>query len=90
MGFLVLLDLDVPETLDALLLAVVVALVTGCVAVDFGDAECEEGEREQFECIFGRGAVVDFGEEGVLCAGFLVGGGLENANCALDWVVVSI
>ena len=84
-----LLDLDVPQALDALLLAVVVALVAWLVAVEFGNAQREEREREQFECVFGGCAVGDFGEEGVLGARFLVGGGLEGADGALDWVFVN-
>jgi hypothetical protein len=63
---LVLLNFDVPQALDALLLAVVVAFVAWSIAVDFIDAECEEGEGEQFEGILGRGAVVDFRKERVL------------------------
>ena len=72
--FLVLLNLDSPQSLDALGLGVVVPFV--CVVVDFGDAESEEREREEFEDVFGGCAVVYFGEEGVLGARFLVGRGL--------------
>jgi hypothetical protein len=59
------------------------AFVAG-LRVDLGDAEGEEGERKEFEGVFGGGAVVDFGEEGVLGASFLVGGGLEGSDCAFD------
>ena len=55
-----LLDSDVPKTLDALLLAVVVAFVAWSIAVDLVDAKGEEGQGEQLEGILGRGAVVDF------------------------------
>ena len=85
-----LLDLDVPQALDALLLAVVVPLVAGRVVLiaDFGDAQGEKREGEQLKGVFGGGAVVDFGEEGVLSAGFLVGGGVEGANGAFDCLLV--
>jgi Flp pilus assembly protein TadB len=64
--FLVLLDFDVPEALDTLLLAVVVAFMAGRVAVDLGYAKGEKREGKQFESVLGGGAVVDFGKEGVL------------------------
>lgn len=88
-SFLVLLNLDVPEALDVLLLAVVVALVSRRVALDLGDAERKERERKELECVLGRGAVGDFREEGVLGASFLVGGGLEGANSTLDCITAS-
>lgn len=52
-SLLLLLNLDVPETLDSLLLL----LFSGCF--DFGDAKGEKGEREQFECVLGAGAIGD-------------------------------
>lgn len=82
-----LLDFDGPEALDALGLGVVVAFV--CVFIDFVDAEGEEGEREQLECVLGGGSVGDFGEEGVLGAGFLVGWRLESTDGTLDCGIVS-
>jgi hypothetical protein len=48
---LLLLDFDVPEALDALLL-----LLLGC-GFDLGYAEGEEGHGQQFECVFGAGAI---------------------------------
>jgi hypothetical protein len=42
MRFLVLLNLDVPQTLDALLFAVVVSFMSRCVAVDLGHSEREK------------------------------------------------
>lgn len=85
--FLVLLDADGPQALDALGFGVVVAIV-GVLRVDLGDAQGKQREREQLECVLGGGAVVDFGEERVLCARFLVGGGGEGAdgsqNCSRD------
>jgi hypothetical protein len=80
---LVLLDLDGPKALDAgLWFGVVVA----GVRVDFGDAQREKGEREEFEDVFGGGAVGDWGEEGVLFGGgFGVGGGFEGADGAFDY-----
>lgn len=80
---LVLLDLDGPEALDAgLWFGVVVA----SMRVDFGDAQGEKGEREEFEDVFGGGAVGDGGEEGVLFGGgFGVGGGFEGADGAFDY-----
>lgn len=86
-GFLVLFDLDGPQALDALGLGVVVALVR--VFVDLVDAEGKQGQREEFEGVLGGCAVRDFGEEGVLGACFLVGGGLEGTDCSLDCGVVS-
>lgn len=80
-GFLVLLDADGPQTLDALGLGVVVAFVT-MLGVDLGDAKGEEGEREQLECVLGRGAVVDFREEGVLRARFLVRRRCKSTDCS--------
>jgi len=79
-GFLVLLDTDVPLTLDALLLAVGMALVR----IYLVHAESEHGEREELEGVFGAGAVVDFGENGILGACFFVGVGVEGANGTLD------
>lgn len=77
-----LLDLDGPEALDAgLWFGVVVA----SMRVDFGDAQGEKGDREEFEDVFGGGAVGDGGEEGVLFGGgFGVGGGFEGADGAFD------
>ena len=68
-----LLNADSPQALDALGLCVIVTIV-GLFRVDLGDAEGEQGEREQFECVLGGGAVVDFGEKRVLCASLLVCG----------------
>lgn len=68
-----------PETLDFLDLAVVMPLVA-VRRVDLGDAKCEEGKREELECVFGCLTVCDFGEEGVLGSRFDVGGGLEGAD----------
>lgn len=84
-----LLDADGPLTLDALGLCVCVAFVTG-LRVDFGDAEGEEREREELEGVFGGGAVVDFREERVLGAGFLVGGGLKGSDCAFDCLLLAL
>ena len=87
-ALLLLLDLDRPQPLDALALGggrVVVALVR----VNLGDAQGEEGEREELEDVFKGGAVGDRGEEGVLRAGLLVGWALEGAEGALDCVGVS-
>jgi len=50
-ALLLLLDLDRPQALDALALwrgRVVVALVR----IDLGDAQGEEGEREELEGVF--------------------------------------
>lgn len=33
---------------------------------------------------------MDFGEQGILGAGFLVGGGLEGADCSLDCGVLVV
>lgn len=80
-----LLDLDGPETLDTFWLCVIVACMCGG-GIDLGDTECEKRQRKQFESVLGGGAVFDFREEGVLGAGFLVGGGLEGADGSLDYV----
>jgi hypothetical protein len=48
-------------------------------------AESEEGERQQLEAVLGFGAVGYWREEGVLCAGFFVGGGFEGADGAFDY-----
>lgn len=48
-----LLDLDVPEALDVLLLAVVVALVAGRIAFDLGNAKREKREGKKLECVLG-------------------------------------
>lgn len=83
---LLLLDLHRPQPLDALALgnwAVVVALMR----VDLGDAQSEEREREELECVFEGGTVGDLGEESVLGASLLVGWALEGAKGALDWAV---
>lgn len=56
---------------------------------NLGDAEREEGAREQGEGLRGGEGVADFGEEGVLAAGGLVGGGLECAEGALDCIIPS-
>jgi hypothetical protein len=55
---LVLLNLDCPQSLDALRLGVVVALVR--ILFDLGYAEGEEREGQEFEAVFSRDAVVDF------------------------------
>lgn len=78
-----LLDADGPQALDALGFGVVVAFVT-VLGVDFRDAQCEQRQRQQLECVLGGGAVMDFGEEGVLRARFLVRGGGEGADCSQD------
>lgn len=78
-GFLVLLDLDGPESLDSVL---GLGVVVPSVRVDFCDAECEEGEWEEFEGVFGGGAVGYRGELRVLFACFGVFGGFEGADCA--------
>jgi hypothetical protein len=65
-GFLVLLDPDVPQTLDVLLLGVVVAFVSWRIAVDFAHSKGEERKWEELERVLGRGAVMDFRQEGVL------------------------
>lgn len=83
---LLLLDLDRPQPLDALALGnwgVVVALMR----VDLGDAQGEEREREELECVFEGGTVGDLGEKSVLGASLLVGWALEGAKGALDLVV---
>lgn len=82
-GFLVLLDADVPETLHALGFSVVVAFVP-LRGVDLGDAQGEEREREQLECVLGGGAVVDFGQQRVLCTRLLVRGRRKGTNGAHD------
>ncbi len=71
--FLLLLDFDGPEALDALLVFLYWCVVVAFVLVDFGDAESEEGEWEELECVFKGGTVGDGGEEGVLFAGRFVG-----------------
>lgn len=82
-GLLVLLDLDGPQALDAVLgFGVVVA----GVGVDFGDAEGEEGEGEELEDVFSGGAVCHRGEEGIfLCGGFGVGWGFDGADGTFDY-----
>lgn len=52
--------------------------------VNFLDAQCQEGEGEELEAVLGFSAVCDGGEEGVLCAGFFIGWGVEGADCAFD------
>jgi hypothetical protein len=59
--FLVLLDLNVPLPLDVLLLSMIMAFVSRCIAVDLGYTKREQREREQLESVLGGGAVVDFG-----------------------------
>lgn len=80
---LLLLNLDVPETLHPLNLTMSMAVVLS--VHDFADAEGEEVEGEETEGVVSVGDGLDFGEEGVLCGGFLVGIGLEGANGSLDW-----
>ena len=62
--------------------------VGGVVGVDFLDAQGEHGDGEELEDVFGGGAVGHFREEGsFLGAGFGVGGGLDGADGAFDWVL---
>jgi len=86
-ALLLLLDLDGPETLDALRLVGAGSVAVTLMRVDLGDAQREQRHGQQLECVFEGGAVGDLGEEGVLLAGFLVGWGLQGAEGALDWVV---
>lgn len=54
------------------------------VGVDFGDAESEEGQREEFKCVLERGAVGNFRQQRVLRSGFGVGWALEGAEGSFD------
>lgn len=75
---LLLLDLDRPETLGALL--GLPAVVVPLVRVDLGDAQGEQRERQELEDLLGRGAVGDgWKESGVLGRGGRVGGGLDRS-----------
>ena len=49
-----------------------------------GYSQGKEREGQELEAVLGRGAIMDFGEQRVLGAGFLVGGGLKGADCSLD------
>lgn len=71
---LLLLDLDGPEALCALLGFCGGRVVVAFVGVGFGDAQGEEGEGEELEGFGGRGGVGYGGEEGVLFAGRGIGG----------------
>lgn len=56
---------------------------------NLGDTEGEERAREEGEGLCGGEGVADFGEEGVLVTGGLVGGGLQGAEGALDCIIPS-
>ena len=77
-SFLLLFDLDCPETLDTLFL-----LLFGWL-FDLGHTEGKQREGEELEGVFGAGAIRDFGQEGVLLAGFLVCRRVEGANGTFD------
>lgn len=42
------------------------------IGVDFLDTEGQERKRKELEAVLGFGAIGDWWEEGVLCAGFFV------------------
>jgi hypothetical protein len=50
--FLLLLDLDSPQTLYALCLMCSWCMVMSFMGIDFGHSESEEGEGEELEGIF--------------------------------------
>lgn len=79
-AFLLLLNLDGPESLDALDLVRSRGVVVAFMGIDFGDTEGEHGEGQQLEAVLERCAVGDFWEERVLLAGFLVGRGLDSSE----------
>ena len=87
---MVLFDLDGPESLDSVF---GLSMVVPGVGVNLCDTQCEEGEGEEFEGVFGRGAVGYRGKLGVLLACFGIFGGLEGADCAFYfglWVSLDI
>ena len=77
-------DLDRPQTFNALLLFLRRAVVVAFVWIGFGHPERQHVDRHQLEGALGLKFVGDFGEEGVLGAGFFVGVGLEGAEGAFD------
>ena len=79
-GFLLGLDLDGPQALDALSLLGGGRVVVAFVRVRLVHAEGEHRHGEELEGVFQRGAVGDFGKGGVLLAGFGVFGGLQGSE----------
>lgn len=69
---MLLLNLDGPETLGALGLVCAWSVVVALVGIGFRYTKGEQRHGEEFECVFERGAIGDFGEEGVLLASFCV------------------
>jgi hypothetical protein len=84
-SFLVLLNPHIPESLDTLRFGVVMTLVTVAI-VDFVYTQGKHGERKELEGVLGSDAVGDFGKEGVLGAGFDVGGRLEGTYGTFDCI----
>lgn len=76
LGLLLLLDADVPLTLDALGLFARV--------LDLADTQGEHAQRKQLKRVLERGAVVNLGQQGVLLASLLVGRRLQDPQGALD------
>ncbi len=89
-AFLLLLDLNGPETLNSLGFVGAGGVVMAFVGIGFGYAEGEQREREELECVFEGGPVGDFWEEGVLAAGFGVCWRLEGSKCTFDYELVSL
>jgi hypothetical protein len=59
-------------------------MVMSFVRIDLCYAQGEEGEWEELEGVFERGAISDYREKGVLLLGFFVGVGFEGAEGTLD------
>lgn len=82
-SFLLLLNLDIPETLDSLLFLLFLRLL------DLGYTQGEERKWQELEGVFGTGAVGDGGKKGILLASLFIGRRLEGTDCAFDWARLS-
>jgi hypothetical protein len=83
-AFLLLLDLDCPQPFNTLCLVSSWGVVMPFMGIDFRYSESEEGQREELEGVLEGGTVGDFGEEGILLAGFGVCWRFKRSECTLD------
>lgn len=79
---LLLLDLDVPQTLDPLLVLDrrCRTMVVACVWICFGYTQSEEREREELENLGDRHVGGDRGKERIFCASCRICGRLKGAQ----------
>ena len=69
-AFLLLLNLDSPETLYTFCLVCSWSMVVSFMRIDFGDSKSEEREWEELEAVLEGGSVSNLGKLRVLLAGF--------------------